>query len=139
MAVKARLEISGEGGDARERFCDLYTEGGKTALVHDFLAAGTILKEAGLLDIVLNLDKSVEFRNAPNTLKTRMLLRELGEIFSPAVGGQSPVVPVAGGDVKPRVTTESKPLETEVKEQSKPVVEEPVRVVRKRSAPDLGV
>lgn len=100
MSVSTKLSISGVDGDARERFCKMYQErtSGKSALLHELLAAGTILKEAGLLDLVLNLDSNPEYRAAPNTLKTRMLLVELSQLFAgalPAAEAPAPVPPPA--------------------------------------------
>ncbi|GAL07897.1 hypothetical protein JCM19237_277 [Photobacterium aphoticum] len=82
--VNAKINVTGASGNALERFCEMYhgRVGGKSELVNELLSAGVVLKEAGLLDMILNLDQDPAFRSAPNTVKTRRVVGELSELFS---------------------------------------------------------
>ncbi|MGX9459393.1 hypothetical protein ACWU37_20915 (plasmid) [Photobacterium damselae subsp. damselae] len=131
-SIATKLNISGSNGDSLERFCMMYSDrtGGKSALVADCLAGGTILKETGLLDLILNLDKNVEYRTATNTAKTRMLLDELSELFGAA----------SHKNVSPQVTkTESVTPSQTVATAPQQKTESPTLPRgRARIAPDLG-
>ena len=111
-SVATKLNVTGTGGDALDRFCDLYNlrSGGKSALVNDLLAGGLVLKETGLLDLVLNLDNDLDYRNAKNTDKTRLLIAELADLFGHAK--QATLPPAA-----PEPTAKEQAQEPTAKEQ----------------------
>ncbi|MEC6833023.1 hypothetical protein VXS06_14745 [Photobacterium toruni] len=124
--VATKLNISGAGGDALERFCTLYNSrsGGKSALLNDLLAGGLMLKETGLLDLVINLDESNDYRKLSNKDKTRVLICELAELF---------------GNVetsKPAIPNEPRTVSADTHQQPEP---EPVKPVVKAKLPDLGL
>ncbi|UTM60458.1 hypothetical protein L4174_023620 (plasmid) [Photobacterium sp. CCB-ST2H9] len=97
-SVSTKFNVEGEDQDAADRFCDLYNSkrSGKSALINELVSGGMILKESGLIDLVMNLDQDPAFRAAPNTQKTRMLLAELSQLFSGVAGS-------AGGLERPVV------------------------------------
>ena len=95
-SVATKLNVNGDRGDALDRFCALYNSraGGKSALLNDLLAGGLILKETGLLDLVLNIDLDSGYRASANTDKTRRLIKELSELFGNLQPIQSPPPPL---------------------------------------------
>lgn len=131
MQQVAKLVISGSENDAADRFCKLYQgRAGKQELLHELIKSGMVLKETGLVDIILNLDQNPDFRNAPNTQKTRMLLVELRHIF----GGVAPETSAEVQSVAPVSTApapEAEPVSTEKSQKPAAPVKKPV--------PNLGV
>ncbi|MCG3884149.1 hypothetical protein I3271_05565 [Photobacterium leiognathi] len=127
-SVATKLNVSGAGGDALERFCKMYNSrtGGKSALVNDLLAGGLMLKETGILDLVLNLDEDSNYRELSNKEKTRVLISELAELFGSV-----------DTDKQPKTTT----VESKQEIETQPVIEsvEEKQPVKKAKLPDLGL
>lgn len=138
MEITAKLLMSGADNDAGERFCKAYTaRSGKQEFHREVVKTGFILKETGLQDILLNLDADPAFRDAPNTVKTRMLLAELSQLFAG-------VQPVATAEpVRQEQPAQAAPLveENESTEVAKPaaVAKAPQPVAKKKPMPNLGV
>lgn len=105
-SIVSKLVVAGgdDGDDVLSRLCDLYYSrpSGKTSLLTDLLAGGMILKETGLLDLIVNIDCDPEYRDSDNLKKSRMLRDELRQVFGLANESESVTVSRKGNDEQPQ-------------------------------------
>ncbi|HHY0551877.1 TPA: hypothetical protein ACVU5P_004196 [Vibrio parahaemolyticus] len=67
---------------AISRFCETYNDGrNKSQLIRECIAAGFMMKETGLLDFLLNLDKEPKYQQASDLQKTHIIKNELASVF----------------------------------------------------------
>ena len=112
--ISTKLQIDGDDSNtlaSLRRLCDLYNGGvyAKTNLLKMCLAGGLIMKEAGLLDHLLNIDDDINKTNSSNHEKYKMLRKELIEILGGTIP-QMAIAPIEASEPKKEPEIQTEPL-----------------------------
>ncbi|EGQ7810323.1 hypothetical protein I6Y99_004366 [Vibrio parahaemolyticus] len=83
LTARSKFHFTSEDKQAAiSRFCETYNDGSnKAQLIRECIAVGFMMKEAGLSDFLLNLDKEPQYHSASNLKKTHIMKNELAAVF----------------------------------------------------------
>ncbi|HBN6266169.1 TPA: hypothetical protein L3N15_004150 [Vibrio parahaemolyticus] len=94
FTARSKFHFTSEDKQAAiSRFCETYNDGSnKAQLIRECIAVGFMMKEAGLSDFLLNLDKEPQYHSASNLKKMHIMKNELAAVFG--LASAPPAAPI---------------------------------------------